>query len=245
MFVKELAIDLRQDGYMADHWIERRLEGLGKTKADLARALHIKPPRLSEIFNGARQIQPKEIVPLAVFLEISNDDVLRLESSGAASEKQLGHLDVMPDLPPINDTMDGIARITEWDAAGGAGSGIENQDKPAELVIHYFAEITIRHELNARPENCHIIRVVGDSMEPKLLNGDRVMFDVSKTLPSPPGIFVVNDGMGLVVKRLEHVHGSDPATVRLISDNPLHEPYELLLEEARIVGRVIWFSRRL
>ena len=63
--------------------------------------------------------------------------------------------------------------------------------------------------------------------------------------PVPPGIFVLNDGMGLVAKRLEHVPMSEPPRVRIISYNHQYAPYECTAEEVNIVGRVRWFGREL
>jgi hypothetical protein len=47
------------------------------------------------------------------------------------------------------------------------------------------------------------------------------LVDLGRRSPTPPGIFVLDDGMGLVAKRLEHIPSSDPPRVRIISDNPL------------------------
>ena len=49
-------------------WIEDQLKQIGKSKTDLAKALRLAPPRVTEILQGTRRIQAKEIVPLAVFL---------------------------------------------------------------------------------------------------------------------------------------------------------------------------------
>lgn len=95
------------------------------------------------------------------------------------------------------------------------------------------------------PANLIMVEVKGDSMDPLLLPGDRVVVDPSDTTPSPPGIFVLWDGLGTVIKRVEHIHGSDPMTFRLISDNTLHGPYEITAEESNVVGRVVWRAGRL
>ena len=68
---------------------------------------------------------------------------------------------------------------------------------------------------------------------------------VSRTVPVPPGIFVIWDGMGLVAKRIEHVPHSEPPKVVLKSLNPEYDSYERLAEEIRVVGRAVWVSRRL
>jgi phage repressor protein C with HTH and peptisase S24 domain len=67
----------------------------------------------------------------------------------------------------------------------------------------------------------------------------------SVNTPTPPGIFVLFDGLGLVAKRLEHVASAEPPLVRIISDNPLYAPYERSAEEITIVGRIRWFAREM
>ena len=90
-----------------------------------------------------------------------------------------------------------------------------------------------------------MIAVDGDSMEPLLSCGDRILLDVNGQVPVPPGIFVIWDGMGLVAKRIEHVPHSDPPKVVLKSLNPEYDSYERPAEEVCVVGRAMWVYRRL
>ena len=60
-----------------------------------------------------------------------------------------------------------------------------------------------------------------------------------------PGIFVLFDSMGLVAKRLEHIPGSEPHAVRVISDNHYYSPYERTVDEIHIIGRIRWFAREI
>ena len=46
------------------------------------------------------------------------------------------------------------------------------------------------------------------------------MIGVSRTVPAPPGIFVIWDGIALAAKRIEHVPHSEPPKVVLKSLNP-------------------------
>ena len=48
----------------------------------------------------------------------------------------------------------------------------------------------------------------------------------ARTASTPPGIFVLFDGLSLVAKRLEKVANFDPPTLWIISDNPIYAPYE-------------------
>lgn len=109
-------------------------------------------------------------------------------------------------------------------------------DLPAEYLVH---------ELRVAPGQARIVEVQGDSMEPTLRTGDRVMINLADQRPSPPGIFAVWDGFGVVVKRIEPIPNSEPPTLRLISDNAHHGVYERTIDEVNIIGRVVWFSRRL
>lgn len=59
-------------------------------------------------------------------------------------------------------------------------------------------------------------------MEPTLESGDRVLVSNADRLPSPPGLFTLWDGFGVVVKRIEHLLNSDPLTLSIASDNPKH-----------------------
>ena len=102
----------------------------------------------------------------------------------------------------------------------------------------------VRAELHVDVDIARIIEVQGDSMEPTLRAGDRVMVDMGSKVPSPPGVFALWDGFGVVVKRLEHIPNSDPPLLKVKSDNKLHNEYERTAEEVNIIGRVVWYARR-
>ena len=46
------------------------------------------------------------------------------------------------------------------------------------------------------------------------------------------------------IKYLEKVPDSDPPKVRVISANAIYDPADRLLDEIGLVGRVVWFGRR-
>ena len=139
----------------------------------------------------------------------------------------------------------GYSAVPVIDVRASAGPGAWNDKFEEAKETWLFADPLIRHEFRAKPEDLRIITVDGDSMEPVLSSGDRILIDVSRTVPVPPGIFVIWDGMGLVAKRIEHVPHSEPPKVVLKSLNPEYDSYERLAEEIRVVGRAVWVSRRL
>ncbi|MCW2275061.1 hypothetical protein GJ654_10045 [Rhodoblastus acidophilus] len=139
--------------------------------------------------------------------------------------------------------------IFEVDVRAGAGGG----GVPIEAYVHdahgnsYAAaavaaewtlpETIVQGVLHSAPRHIRVFEVIGDSMEPRLYEGDRVFIDLRYTIPSPEGIFALWDGYGLVIKRLQIVMGSDPMRVRIISVNSSYAPYEAGADEIRIVGR--------
>ena len=139
----------------------------------------------------------------------------------------------------------GYVAVPEIDVRASAGPGAWNEEFEQTRQVWLFADPLIRHEFRARPEDLRMITVDGDSMEPLLSSGDRILIDVSQRVPAPPGIFVIWDGIGLVAKRVEHVPNSAPLKVTIKSLNPEYASYERLAEEVRVIGRAVWVARRL
>ena len=140
---------------------------------------------------------------------------------------------------------EGYSAITEIDVRASAGPGAFHDGLAEAKQIWLFADPIVRHEFRARAEDLHVITIDGDSMEPLLSSGDRIVLDTSQRVPVPPGIFVIWDGMGVVAKRVEHVPQSDPPKVVIRSINPDYPTYERDAEEVNIIGRVVWLARRL
>ena len=84
------------------------------------------------------------------------------------------------------------------------------------------------------------IRVVGDSMEPLLREGDEVLVDTGDQ-PFRDGIHVVRLDDSLLVKRVAS-RGAGQFT--LLSQNLAYPPIQVSAEDLQIVGRVVWKSGR-
>lgn len=138
--------------------------------------------------------------------------------------------------------------VFEVHTSSVAGMGLDGEflPSPENAVGEYtFPAVGFRQAFGTAPDGVIIDEVRGDSQVPTLFPGQRVMIDTRDRKPTPPGFFLCWDGLGMVLKRLELVPGSDPPTVRLISDNPKYKTYERTLEEAMIFGRVIGTWTRL
>lgn len=121
-------------------------------------------------------------------------------------------------------------------AAAGAGQLVTEETKVSEW---HMPRDLLRAATQAPFEDVKIITIVGDSMQPTFNPTEKVLVDTDDKLPTPPGVFVIWDGLGLVAKRVEHIADSEPPTVRIMSDNPKYPPYERVIGEAHIQGRVI------
>lgn len=198
------------------------------------------------IYRGTPKILPEsERHALAKFLKVDESDLRhrrvpprKRRTSSRATQPTV----VAPDLSGIKH---GFVRIPEIDVRASAGPGAINSGLEEAKATWLFPEQIVRHEFRTTSNELRMITVEGDSMEPLLSTGDRIVVDTSQTIPVPPGIFVVWDGMGLVTKRVEHIPNSDPPKVLIKSVNESYKEYERTTEEINVVGRVVWMARRL
>lgn len=184
-------------------------------------------------------------------------DILRGKSANPTSEKLMRVAAVLrtsveyltqgvaadgrPEVPPLRAPGFVSIPFARVEAAMGGGAVVEDEEDGDPW---HFNRAWLRDKLRLRAAGLRLLTVKGDSMEPSLYSGDVVMIDTAQTSPSPPGIFVLHDGFGLVAKRLEHLPNSDPPRVRILSDNPRYSAYEMTIEEIRVVGRLVWFARQ-
>ena len=121
-----------------------------------------------------------------------------------------------------------------------AGAGALKEEFAAEKTHWYLPESMIRYEGDADPRSLRVLRARGDSMEPLISDGDRLLVDLARRIPGTGEMAALWDGSGLVVKRVEVMPHEEPAKLRLHSANPDYESYTCLAEEAHIVGKVVW-----
>jgi phage repressor protein C with HTH and peptisase S24 domain len=122
-----------------------------------------------------------------------------------------------------------------------AGSAVIAVEHEAEC--YHFRKSWIKERLSTTHGDLRMLYVRDDSMEPTLCHNDIVLIDTNKKKPSPPGVFILFDGYGLIAKRLEYT--SDQKRVRIISDNAQYSTYERSIEDTFIIGRVVWFAREI
>lgn len=154
--------------------------------------------------------------------------------------------------PVIAGRIAAMLQVREIDVRGGAsyGGGIideEHQEggQPSDKVVAKWGLPTefVESELGLRSGGMDIIKVRGDSMDDGsakgLASGDRVMVDRDDRDVRQGGIFVVFDGVGIIIKQVELDREAQPPRIVCKSLNTRYSPITLTLESpVQVVGRV-------
>lgn len=201
----------------------------GLNASELAKQADVKPSFVYDILNGkSSNPSTSKMARISGALEVALPSLLGIEEITTPYEGEFSEYAVISSMLATS--------------FGNAGSMIVEEKKGEP---YYFRRSWVADRLKTEPENLRMIFVEGDSMEPTLCQTDMVLVDITKQTPSPSGIFVLFDGMGLVAKRLEYLAQSKPPSVRILSDNPQYHSYECTIDETEIIGRVVWFAREI
>lgn len=148
--------------------------------------------------------------------------------------------EVDADLPPVVGGADYLPVDVLPSYAGMGGGGTGEGDHEQALIPRALVE----DELRAKPSDLLLIEARGESMMPDFMHGDQILIDKRDNNPVQPGAFALWDGDGYVVKLVERVP-RERGRYRIFSANDRFSAYEVGEDEIRIMGRPVWFGRRL
>lgn len=217
--------------------LRQRGDELHLPQAEVARQVGISPERYGQYVRDEREPDFDTLDLICKTLRATPDLLL---GYAVRAEPNITNT---PDLPPMVPAGEDYEPILSMELRPGMGGGGYEDLTDATTVL--FPSRLIRTQLGARPEDLRVVEVEGPSMLPMLESGDQILVNIAKRNPSQPGIFCLFDGFGIVCKLVERIRGTDPPMVRIISANPLFRPDEVTEDEAHIIGRVVWFARRL
>ncbi len=186
---------------------------------------------------------PKPILDLIKkFLE-ENPDFFEKEK-GALEEVPQHKLDsTEPSVEPP-PTLDDFALVPRYDVRGSAGHGSIIHSE--QIVDHLaFRADWVKTALGATEKDLVLISVKGDSMEPTISNEDLILVNMRENRIEDNAIYVLQHDGALLVKRIQR---KMDGTVLIKSDNPLYEQEVLdssQAESLRVLGRVVWFARKI
>jgi phage repressor protein C with HTH and peptisase S24 domain len=219
---------------------------LGMSQGELGEAIGLKQTGISEIELGNIS-RPKKLRELARVLRRSEEYLLAEVDEGTKPDLVYVPLDEDDSRAAVADrpfaaTIPGSS--PEVDARSGAGSGQIGREVSANgytghrVVDEWVLPTSFHHEMRTQAARVWIMPVIGNSMEPVLVAGDRVLVDTTHTAPSPDAIYIIDQGAGPEVKQIHLIGGANPSQIRIISINPSYPPFDRPLADIRIIGRV-------
>jgi phage repressor protein C with HTH and peptisase S24 domain len=165
--------------------------------------------------------------------KLEEDDRRRLAEFFGVSEVELG-------APEEKSSLRGdwveVPRLS-LEASAGPGATVAEE---IPFDAFRFSRRWLR-ENGLEPAQLSAIRVMGDSMDPLLRDGDEILVDRTPR-PFREGVHVIRLGEALHVKLLQAV---PPGRLRLISKNAAYEPVEVPMSDVDVVGRVVWKGGRI
>jgi len=166
--------------------------------------------------------------------KLEEDDRRRLAEFFGVAEAELG----APEEKSLKDRGDWVEvpRISLEASAGPGATAAEE----IPFDAFRFSRRWLR-ENGLEPAQLSAIRVMGDSMDPLLRDGDEILVDRTPRA-FREGVHVIRLGEALHVKLLQAV---PPGRLRLISKNAAYEPVEVPMSDVDVVGRVVWKGGRL
>ena len=129
-------------------------------------------------------------------------------------------------------------------ALSDSAGGTLVDEEPTNQAWHVPAT-WVASAFGASGRDLKMLEISGDSMELVLHAGNLVLINLARRTPNTPGILVAHDGFGLVAKQLELTPNGDPPEILLTSANRRYPPHRRHIDEITIIGRVVWFGRRL
>lgn len=202
-----------------------RLNRLGLKQRELAEALGIEENKISKARSGERQFKAGEVAKAKEWFD---------------SIEQRGGFQITSDLPPVDPQSEYVPVEVLPTVAGMGGGGTGDGDHEIALIPRAL----IVDVLRGHPGDFLLINVRGDSMEPDFRHGDQILVDKRDTSPAQPGPFALWDGDWgeYVVKNVERSRAGE---VRVFSTNPKYQTELTASETTKIIGRPVWFGRRL
>ena len=198
---------------MYSQWLKTQFElSPKKSKAGLAKALGLEPPAISKILNGTRQVKAHEYAIMRRYFGLPVDGEI-------AVNNQNGYV---------------IRSLKSDDEKGLRDLEIKEEDD--QWIIP--SRIVNQHT-DAPPDKVKIFEVQEILMEPEFKRGEHVLVDLTDQTPSPPGVFLVSDGFGCLLRQCEFVPKSNPVKVRISAKDKSFQPHVLTQDDFTIIGRVI------
>ena len=196
------------------------------TQTELANILHLSHGAVAMWETNKRQPDNETLGLLADFFGVSVDYLLGREETKN---------------PPNVYDVDGLIKFEELGTICAGFNGTVNENPTGEIV-----EIPLSMIKGGRKDDYFVLRVQGNSMYPRILEGDRILCKRCSSVDSGDFAVVLYDGECATVKKVHYVNGED--WLELIPINPEYTTKRIEgsdLEQCRILGKVVKLIRDL
>lgn len=204
-------------------------------KADFARAVGVNPTTYRAYENGQNGFS-KHAAIFARKLRVTAEWLME----GGARPK-IEKLVAPSEFAPIVKSEDGSIPLRHVNMSLAMGEGTNIDDYFDEGVFEFDAGLL--RQISASPAHNLIVgHGIGDSMSPTIHDDAIVIFDAAQTrLNSDDKIWAISLFGAGSIKRLQMI---GRGRILVVSDNPIIPNKEVLAEDLRILGRVVWSARR-
>jgi SOS-response transcriptional repressor LexA len=248
---------------MAKNWLDPFIKASKlNSQEDLADEMGVSRATINRLANDHSKLKRERAEEMAKLLGASVEALMLNRPPRAPKLSLVSSFD--PDSPDSDGTVDESASysrdhwqpavdgaIPEIDMKLGAGSGVVGEviNLPVasgsisghRVVAEWLIPLEyLRNEAKASPKDTLISEIIGDSMSPTYMPGDRVMIDLNQNRMTTDTVYAISDGITEPqIKRLQRIPFSDPQQVIIISDNPNLERFTVDLERITIIGRIV------
>lgn len=133
-----------------------------------------------------------------------------------------------------NETYVAIPVMASKASAGGGAAIFYDEIGDSFPMPRIWLE---RHNLKAK--DLFVIYGVGESMDPVIANGEKLLCSSAEHYLRGDGVFIIRQDGDLMVKRLQRL----PGKIRVLPANPAYQPYDVELNDStdfKIIGRVLY-----
>ena len=219
----------------------------GISQIQLAAGTKATPPHLSMVEHGRANLSVGNLTAAAKALGVSVDFLCGLTTDPTPASQLAKELaDTTTRVRDLEEQQAYVAAVDDGDyvgvseLAGAAGGGAVVDHERITGRIKFRRAWLTRHGLAAR--ECRVIQVLGESMEPTLMDGCSILVNQASRRRRAGHIFVVRTEDGLVVKRAGKDRAGD---WQLVSDNPNKQAWPTVSwpDDAPVIGEVKWAAR--
>ncbi|MCJ8138414.1 S24 family peptidase [Falsirhodobacter halotolerans] len=213
-------------------YLKHVMAATGLRASPLAKAAGLSTTTLTRPLSGADHAFDLSLPTLAKIEEFSGIPFAPFRDGEVPKSYEVG-------TAPLENTHN-LVSVFDVHASAGDGHIVEDERIIEQLVFPagYLHRIT-----KTKAKDLAIIGVKGDSMLPTISDDDVVMIDMLKKDLSFDGLFVIKDGgASLLVKRIGR--GTKSGHIMVISDNQTYPNTERAVEDIEVVGKVVWYGRK-